>query len=103
MKGNGGTIDPKAVRRERESFIVLQHLHNLRGEATDEARLCSRVERDLGFEPGACAELVEHLVRVGFATTSGPGDHLWITPAGAEYIERLAWRRRSVRAPAPAE
>ena len=101
MDGSGGVLDPRIVRKERESFVALQHLYNLGGAGAGEASLCSRIERDLGFERGACTELVEHLVHVGYVATSGLGEHLSITPAGIAYIEQLARRRRSVRAPHP--
>lgn len=102
MRSSEAEWSPEQERRERESFVVLQHLYTLSDANPAESLPSGRIRDALGFSEPGFGELVEHLATVGYVTRIGGGSLLSITPAGAEYIERLAWRRRSVRAP-PAE
>lgn len=96
-------LDSSAVRKERELYIVLQHLHTISDADPAEAVLCSRIALDLGFRKENCAALLEFLIRSGYARRRGNGHHVAITPAGVEYVQRLAWQRRLVGAPEAAE
>lgn len=84
-------------RRERESFVVLQHAYTLSDADPSASLPYARLGEDLGFAEPHFGDLVAHLVGVGYLARVGAGSLLSITPAGIDYIERLAWRRRSVR------
>lgn len=89
--------DYEVERRERESFILLQHAYTL-AEANPEAILSgAHMVDDLGFARDAGLRLIEHLVREGYFTDHGTGPRISISRQGIEYIERFAWRRRSIR------
>ena len=90
--------DYQAERRERDSFVLLQHVYTVTEGSPTEVVRGRRIAEELCFANDEIGELIEHLVRVGyFSRCSGDGDPISITPLGAEYIERLAWRRRTVR------
>lgn len=89
--------DYEAERRERESFILLQHAYTL-AEGSPEATLSGAQMADaLGLPQDEARRLIEHLVWEGYFTDLGAGPRISIARQGIEYIERLAWRRRSVR------
>ena len=86
------------VRKERSSFVLLQHLYSLSQELPGPLS-ARRLAAELGFtiqEEFACAKL---LARTGLAKWDEI-DQLTLTRAGRDYIERDARRRRSVRLPA---
>lgn len=93
--------DLEAERGERESFILLQHAYTLSEGESGVAIPADRLGHELGFGADQLAALVRHLERVGYLAVEGGGRRAAVSPAGVEYIERLAWRRRSVRAPEP--
>jgi hypothetical protein len=99
MKEKATGLEADRIRKERESFIVLQHLYTLADADPKHAVQCSRIAADLGFHRTGCGPLVEHLISVGCLAWATPGHEVSITPMGVDYIERLAWRRRTVRAP----
>jgi hypothetical protein len=99
MAADGRERDLDLERRERESFIVLQYVYTLTDASADVSVPCARIAADLGYRESGCGELIEHLVYVGHLAWVRPGLTISITPGGIEYIQQLAWRRRSVRLP----
>ena len=91
--------DPYAEENERLSFVVLQHVYSLDNGELDEMAplLVSRIAADLAVEPRRVVEIVAHLTYADFLSWEGTGRPVRVTGKGAEYIERLAHRRRSIR------
>jgi hypothetical protein len=94
-------VEPRArdgarERQERDSFLLLLHLHNLSAGAPAVALFVGQVAHELGFGEQAARLLIHHLERGDYARSVG-GSRVSITPRGAAYIEREAGRRRSVR------
>lgn len=89
--------DEEEIRRERQSFILLQHLYTLTDADPAVAASTHRAALDLGFPPVEIAALVRHLSEAGYLVRARGDTARCIPTAGAAYIERLARRRRSVR------
>lgn len=89
--------EEERIRMERESFVVLQHMYTLSGGDDGAAVALPRVSGELGFEAPRFTRLIDHLAAVGHVSPIAGGTFAAITAAGVDYIERLAWRRRSVR------
>lgn len=87
------TRDFEAERRERESFILLQHAYAWSHGKPDVPLSAERLAHALGLLPEELAELVRHLAVLGHLGVRGEGVHVAIRPEGIDYIERLAWRR----------
>ena len=97
MREQETELEEERIRKERESFIVLQHVYTLADADPSHVMQCSRVAADLGFHRAGCGQLIEHLVSAGCLAWATPGVEVSIPPTGIAYIERLAWRRRTVR------
>jgi hypothetical protein len=93
--------DAELERLERDSFVYLQHVYTISERDPAARQSGSRMNKDLGFTPDRGAMLLDHLIGTGYLAGHGP--MISITPEGVDYIERLAWRRRSVRAAGPEE
>jgi hypothetical protein len=89
--------EKRAEQRERECFHLLQRLYTLTEGNTAEAHSGWTLGAELGFDERETRELVDHLVWSGCVTCEGDELLLGLTPGGIDYIERLAWRRHSVR------
>ena len=87
--------DFEAERRERDSFIVLQHLYTM-GEECSELPV-RRIADDLGLAPKYTEEIVENLITTGYLEWAAWAACVRPSPLGVKYIESLAWRRRSLR------
>lgn len=89
--------EQRAEQRERECFHLLQRLYTLT-EGNGEAGVPALgLGAELGFGERETRELVDHLVWSGCVACQGEELRLALTPGGVDYIERLAWRRHSVR------
>jgi hypothetical protein len=87
--------DFEAERHERNSFIVLQHVYTITTERPGFPP--HRIADDLALARGEAAEIIGHLIDIGFLERLPGSLAIRLTPQGSDYIERLAWRRRSVR------
>lgn len=87
--------DLRSERMERESFIALQHLYTVSEGNSSRWMPCARMRADLGLTQEETAQIVEHLCAVELIASDG--DSIAIRPDGVGYIERLAWRRHTVR------
>ncbi len=86
----------EAKRKERLGFIVLQHIHTLTDEAAG-ALLPELIATDLAINLGETRELLTALVDQGFVAWDGGNGTALSTREGANYVLRVAGRRRSVR------
>lgn len=89
--------DDEAERQERNSFILLQHAYTLASAHPAAVLSGTQMAVDLGFAREEALPLIELLVREGYFTDRGVGPRISISQQGIQYIERLAWRRRTVR------
>ena len=87
------------VLRERDTFIILQHVYTL-SESRPEGLPVTEIATDLALAPERAESLVEHLLNIDFLRLVGSRE-VAVTPAGVAYVEELAWRRRTVRLEAP--
>ena len=87
--------DFEAEHRERDSFIILQHLYTIGEECS--GLPVRRIADDLGLAPAYTDTLVEHLITTGYLAWVPGAACVCPSSMGAQYIESLAWRRRSLR------
>jgi Mn-dependent DtxR family transcriptional regulator len=87
---------------ERDSFVFLQHMYTLSDGAPERVTAWERVAADLQFPRQHAHRIVEHLSTAELLR-SPDGLRVWLTELGCDYIERLAWRRNTVRIPATSE
>jgi Mn-dependent DtxR family transcriptional regulator len=88
--------DYEAEQRERKSFILLQHVYTITEADPGRTVVGSTIARDLGFGESEARELIEHLGGLGYFEMHSDRE-LGMSTKAIEYIERLAWRRHSVR------
>lgn len=88
--------DHEAEQRERESFILLQHVYTVTEADPGRSVISSTIARDLGFSEAEASELIEHLGGLGYFEEHSDRE-LGMSTKAIEYIEGLAWRRHSVR------
>ncbi len=89
--------DLRAEQTERNSFVLLQHVHSISGGNRNLEMLGSKVGDQLGFEREETERLIKYLVQQKYLQNRTVGTLISITPEGVTYLEQLAWRRRSVR------
>ena len=87
--------DFETERRERDRFVVLQHLYTIEEECTGIP--VRRIADDLGLSQCTAEEIVEHLIAAGYLIWVDGSACICPSRHGREYIESLAWRRRSLR------
>lgn len=88
----------QAEQRERDSFVLMQHVYTLTDGTAGQTISGARAGDYLCFRAAETTELIQHLARCGYLEQHYE-DMISITSMGIEYIERLAWRRRSAREP----
>lgn len=88
--------DYRAERRERDSFILLQHIYTITEADPSRSVMGSAVAKELGLSDAEASELVEHLSGLGYFEEHS-GRELGMSQKAVDYIEGLAWRRHSVR------
>lgn len=94
--------DLKAERRERDAFILLQHVYTYSGNVPEIPISLESAAKALDFGAADTHRLAEHLIYAGLFKREKSGA-ISLSAEGREYIDQLAWRRRSVRLPAPPE
>ena len=93
--------EPPEWQQERFRYRVLRSIYDFAGASA--ARIVSDVEMTSALDADAeeLFEALDYLDQDGYLICAGGRRRICITPVGIEYIERLAGRRRSIRAPAP--
>ena len=90
-------IDRQQWREERLRFEVLERLNRASQSLPDRVlRGCAFAE-GLGVWRQEVFRVVEFLDRRGYLTYHGAGPAVSITNKGIDYVQRSAWRRRSIR------
>lgn len=89
--------DFEEERRERDRFLLLQHAFTLAEGDPTTVLPGGRVWRDLGFSRTEGSALVDGLIRGGYLEERCTGRLVRLTRQGADFLERRARRRRSVR------
>jgi DNA-binding IclR family transcriptional regulator len=87
------------IALERESYVVLLHLHTLADGEPGDSRSEERIARDLGFSPPQLERVLDALRMAGLLRRDSSGHGLSLTEPAIDYIEHGARRRRSVRLP----
>ncbi|HET7275474.1 MAG TPA: hypothetical protein VFI91_09955 [Longimicrobiaceae bacterium] len=87
----------RAERTERNSFVLLQHVHTISGGNENLEMLGIKVGDQLGFDRDETDRLIRYLVEQKYLQNRSVGSLISITREGVTYLEQLAWRRRSVR------
>lgn len=96
MTSRAGRRDPDRERKERLTFIVLQHVESL-GSETSTQPIPPRIADELAMDCFELEELLEALAAAELIVWTGGRDAVRIAPAGTEYVRTGARRRRSVR------
>ncbi len=86
----------EAHRKERLSYVVLQHVQNLAGDAGG-SLAASQIAADLAIPAAELREILEMLTRRDLVEWDGTGGVAIPTHEGTDYLRRAAGRRRSVR------
>ncbi len=82
---------------EQRRYTLLEQLYLLTGENCEHAVSPEELERELDTAAAIPVPLIEDLVRLGYVQYSGTGSKICITANGIKYLQRDAWRRRSIR------
>jgi len=85
------------ISLERESYVVLVHLHTLAEGEPDAHWSEERIARDLGFSHPHLERVLSALLAAGLLRHEPTGDGLSLCERAINYIEHGARRRRSVR------
>jgi hypothetical protein len=88
--------DYDSERRERNSFVLLQHFHTIIEADIRRTVPGSKLTNELGFGPDESRELINYLLGLGYFEPRS-GQLLAMSPLALEYVERIARRRHSVR------
>ncbi len=89
--------DPEREALERNSFIVLQHLHAVTGGNPRILTHLWRLGDALGMQRPEVEEAADFLAEQNFCSFPTSGPLLAITSEGIRYLAHDAWRRKSVR------
>jgi hypothetical protein len=99
MKSEIRSRDLRKEQRERDRFVLLQHLcllsDNMPGILLPERRVWERLE----YEEAEAVALLESLHWEGYVAHDSGWLQIAATRKGVDYIESMAHRRRSVRFP----
>lgn len=96
-RGSQGLFERRALERDR--YVVLLHMHNLRADARSSPCSIEKLTRDLGFSHAHAQLVIDGLALEGYLVRKGPADCYQLSARGIEYVETGARRRRSVRFP----
>lgn len=86
---------PPTWVRDREAFVVLQHVESLGRDDPAAGVECGRIMHDLGLTEAECADLVAHLWTNGYLVC--PGLRVTLTEQAMRYLRVDRGRRWSVR------
>lgn len=92
-----GGRDQEQVNRERRRYAFLEQLYLLTGENCERAISPREIETQMETPAAAHRSEVEDLVRRGYVQYAGRGGEICVTEKGIRYLQKDAWRRRSVR------
>jgi hypothetical protein len=90
-------LERQRWREERMRFEVLAMLHDACGRDTGCIVRVADFAEGLGVWKEELFRTVEFLDRRGYLHYHGGGPSVSITQKGIDYIDRQAWRRRSIR------
>jgi len=82
---------------ETQRYRILERLYVVTDAEPGGAVGMRRLADDLGLAVSACRAAVQDLARLGFVEPDDAGSTVHLTRCGKEYIQRGAWRRRSIR------
>ena len=101
MQIQSRAVEPPEWQQERFRYRVLRSIYDFAGASA--TRIVSDVEMTSALDADAeeLFEALDYLDQDGYLICAGGRRRICITPVGIAYIERLAGRRRSIRAPAP--
>jgi Mn-dependent DtxR family transcriptional regulator len=87
-------FDEEAVEKHRYAF--LESVYLLTGPDCENPVSPAELEIELGASPDTQQSVVHDLVRLGYLTQEDDGG-LCLTARAVEFLQRDAWRRRSIR------
>jgi len=88
--------DEERERKERERFIVLLHVYTVTAHEWS-AVTVERIASALALAYDEARAILDLLLLHSYVVPVGGGTGVVVGKRGAEYIERLAGRRRSLR------
>lgn len=97
MAPNSRKRDLEEEQRERNRFLLLQHVTTLAEADPAVALAGERLWRDLGFSHSEGLLLIHDLEQAGYLVERGAGPQVSLAPRALDYLERRAGRRRSIR------
>jgi len=89
--------DTAREEHERRRYELLERIYLLTGTNCQRGVYVQEITEQFGGGSAADAALADDLVRLGLLRRLGQQPHLCITRRGVEFMQRRAWRRRSVR------
>ncbi len=89
--------DLEQMNRERHRYAVLEQLYLLTGEDCEHAVSPGEIETQMEMPAATQLPVVRDLVRMGYMQYAGSGGNICLTEKGVRYLQKDAWRRRSVR------
>lgn len=89
--------DPEEEDWERRRYAFLEQLYLLTGDNCERGVSPGEVEVHLETSVAAHVREVEDLVRLGYVQHVGSGGEICITEKGIGYLQKDAWKRRSIR------
>lgn len=84
-------------RWERQRYLVLDWVYANTGPSCDRRVNASVAAEETRLGPEEVFRSIEYLADRGYVRYVGPGPQVCITREGLEYLQRRAWRRRSIR------
>lgn len=87
-------LDDEAVQKHRYAF--LESVYLLTGPDCRNRVRPTELEAELGASPESQRSVVHDLVSLGFLSEQVDGA-LCLTPRAVDFLQRDAWRRRSIR------
>ncbi len=86
-----------AEREERQRYRVLAWIYQVVGENCETPAEAGEVADEMGLSRDDVVRAIAHLARQGYLRHAGAESRACLTEKGVEYLQRGAWRRRSVR------
>jgi hypothetical protein len=95
----GGALEQPEWRLERFRYRVLRSVYDYAGASSRRMVAGSQIRAELETDPDELFRVFDSLEDDGLLISGGDHRQICITDFGVDYIERIAGRRRSIRAP----
>ncbi|CAN5829999.1 hypothetical protein BH23GEM3_BH23GEM3_03430 [soil metagenome] len=89
--------DLEAEWREQRRYALLERLYLLTGDDCSAVVYDRQMEAELGVPGEEAASLTDELIQLRYLAHIGEGQQVCITEKGLAFLQKGAWRRRSIR------